>query len=249
MKICLDCAENSRAQQRACQGEHRDQGSCGVNFNLPEFLASKLVASGQAGQESQRKDQEIKKLEDLREADSQRLRDEKITAVKELEEKHRQNTGAAHKKSGEALMAELDNGKEIGEKDESIKNKSKPKEDNKKANKHQQETTRQAAKEKKEEQERKEEEHKTEVDRLSKERTSIAASAGVMREKLAQVEAKVETLSKEKVVPLFLSCSHWLCATRWLTASSHAGERKGAGEYEDCGDAGTTRIQCQAGGV
>jgi hypothetical protein len=69
-----------------------------------------------------------------------------------------------------------------------------------KANEHQQEIARQAAKEKKEEQEKKEEEHKTEVDRLSKEKTSIAAAAGVVREKLTQVEAKVETLSEEKVV-------------------------------------------------
>jgi len=167
-----------------------------------------LVASGQAVQESQRKDQEIKKLEDLREADAQELRDEKIAAVKELEEKHKQNTEAAHKKSGEALKAEFDKGKEVGEKDESIKNKAKTKEDNKKANEHQQEIARQAAKEKKEEQEKKEKEHKTEVDKLSKEKTSIAAAAGVVREKLAQVEAKVETLSEEKVVPSFVAVSH-----------------------------------------
>jgi len=51
--------------------------------------------------------------------------------------------------------------------------------------------------------------HKTEVDRLSKEKTRIAAAAGVVREKFTasgtQVEAKVETLSEEKVVPLFVA--------------------------------------------
>ena len=178
-----------------------------------------LVTSGHAAQEIQRKDQEIKKLEDLCEADAQELRGEKIAAVKELEEKHKQNTEAARKKSGEALKAEFDKGKEVGEKDESIKNKAKTKEDNKKANEHQQEIARQAAKEKKEEQEKKEKEHKTEVDKLSKEKTSIAAAAGVVREKLAQVEAKVETLSEEKVVPSFVAVSHSIAPAPALTDS------------------------------
>ena len=51
------------------------------------------------------------------------LRDENIAAVKELEKKHKKNTEAAHKKSVEALEAEFDKGKEVGEKDECIKNK------------------------------------------------------------------------------------------------------------------------------
>ena len=117
--------------------------------------------------------------------------------VKELEEKHRQNTEAAQK-------MEFAKGEEVREKDDRIKNKAKTKEDNRKANKHQQDTTRQASKERKEDQERKEEEHKTEVDRLRKEKTSISATAGVVRKKLAQVEAKLETLSQENVVPSFV---------------------------------------------
>jgi len=159
-------------------------------------------------QENQRKDQEIKRLEDLREADARHLRDEKINAIKELQEKHKQNTEAAQKKSGEALKAEFDKGKEVGEKGESIKMKAKPKEDNKKAYEHPQEIARQAAKEKKEEQETKDEKHKTEVDGFNKEKTSIAAAAGVVREKFTQVEAKVETLTEEKVVPSFVAVSH-----------------------------------------
>jgi len=59
---------------------------------------------------------------------------------------------AAHKKSDEALKAEFDKGKKVGENDESIKNKAKTKEDNKKANNHQQEIAKQVAKERKEEQ-------------------------------------------------------------------------------------------------
>jgi len=82
----------------------------------------------------------------------------------------------AHKKSGEALTEvefEPEKGKEVGEKDQSIKNKAKTKEDNQKANEHQQEIARRAAKEKKEEQEKNEEEHKTEVKGLARKRQAL----------------------------------------------------------------------------
>jgi len=126
---------------------------------------------------------------------------------------------AAHKKSDEALKAEFDKGKKVGENDESIKNKAKTKEDNKKANNHQQEIAKQVAKERKEEQEKTEEEHKTEVDKLSKEKKDVAAAAGMVREKLAQVESKVETLSEEKVVSSFVAASHSIAPAPSVTDS------------------------------
>ena len=67
------------------------------------------------------------------------------------------------------------------------------------------ERRRQAAKERKEDQERKTDEHKTEVDKLKREKRDMAAAADVAREKLAQVESKVETLSQEKVLSSFVS--------------------------------------------
>jgi len=141
------------------------------------------------------------------------VKQNKAKKAAELEEEHRQNMEAAHKKSGEALKAEFAKGKEVGEKDESIKNEATTKEDNRKANEHQQETTRQAAKERKEGLDRKEKEHKTEVDRLSKEKTSMTAAAGVVREKLAQVEAKVETLLQEKAIPSFVVVNYSVVAS------------------------------------
>jgi len=52
-----------------------------------------------------------------------------------------------------------------------------------------------------------------------KETTSIAAAADVVREKLAQVEARIKTLSEEKVVPLFVAVSHSIAPAPALTDS------------------------------
>ena len=74
------------------------------------------------------------------------MKQNKAKKAAELEEEHRQNMEAAHKKSGEALKAEFDKVKGVGERDESIKNEAKTEEDNKKAYEHQQDIARQVAK-------------------------------------------------------------------------------------------------------
>ena len=120
-----------------------------VSLNSAQEIV--LVASGQAMQERQRKDLQIKQLENLRVADAQQFSDAKLAAVSELEDKHKQRMEAARKKSAKALEAEFGRGRKVGEADESIKNEAKTKEDDKKAHDHQQEIAKQAAKERKDE--------------------------------------------------------------------------------------------------
>ena len=188
-----------------------------VSLNSSQEIV--LVASGQAVQERQRKDLQIKQLENLRVADAQQFSDGKRAAVSELEDKHKQRMEAARKKSAKALEAEFGRGRKVGEADESSKNEAKSKEDDKKAHDHQQEIAKQAAKERKEDQERKEDEHKTEVDKLKREKRDMAAAADVAREKLAQVESKVETLSQEKVLSSFVSARYSITPAPVLTDS------------------------------
>jgi hypothetical protein len=120
-----------------------------VSLNSAQEIV--FVASGQAVQERQRKDLQIKQLQNLRVADAQQFSDGQRAAVSELEDKHKQWMEAARKKSAKALEAEFGRGRKVGEADESIKNEARTKEDDKKAHDHQQEIAKQAAKERKDE--------------------------------------------------------------------------------------------------